>query len=245
MCQVAGQQFNDYARLGSTKEFVAELSTETGIPVSELIQTLKGGDTGRQGSWVHPDVAVNLAQWLSPKFAVKVARWVRDWLAGPRKAGVLPYHLDRYTRNVGKIPYTNFSVLNELTLSLIAPLESQGYTLPDNMVPDISQGKMFAKWMHDKYNVDTNSLPTYQHEYADGRVVDAKMYPAGFLDEFRKHFNEVWMPQKAAEYFLKRDATALPYLTKIVSPLLTESRIPSLRPPAKKEAASRKGSEKK
>ena len=230
MCQVAGKLLADYMRLKTTEAFLEELAADMGIPISELIQSVKGGN-GAQGTWVHPDVAVNLAQWLSPKFAVKVSRWVREWLAGPRKSGVLPYHLDRYTRNLGKIPYTHFSVLNELTLSLIAPLEAKGYTLPDNMVPDISQGKMFAKWVRDKYNVDTATLPTYKHEYADGRVVDAKLYPVGFLDEFRKHFNEVWMPQKATEYFSSRDVQALPYLEKIVSPLLTQFRTPALKPP--------------
>lgn len=233
MCQAAGKLLADYTRLKATEAFMAELAGDMGIPISDLIQQVRGG-SGVQGSWVHPDVAVNLAQWLSPKFAVKVSRWVREWLAGPRKSGVLPYHLDRYTRNLSKIPYTHFSVLNELTLSLIAPLESQGYTLPDNMVPDISQGKMFAKWLRDKFGVDTNTVPTYQHEYADGRVFEAKMYPTGFLDEFRKHFHEVWMPQKAAAYFSTRDAKALPFLTKIVSPILTQHRTPSLRGPAQK-----------
>ncbi|RAO74956.1 KilA-N domain-containing protein [Dyella jiangningensis] len=242
MCQAVGKQFNDYTRLASTREYVDALSDETGIPVSELIQTFKGGDTSRQGSWVHPDLAIHLAQWLSPKFAVMVSKWVREWLAGGRHAGgAMPYHLQRYMKNRTRVPYTHFSVLNELTISLIAPLEDQGYTLPDNMVPDISQGKMFAKWLREKYDVDTDTLPTYKHEYADGRVVDAKLYPVGFLDEFRKHFHEVWMPTKATEYFGMRDQKALPYLEKIVSPLLTEFRTPALKAPKAKAMKATKG----
>ena len=31
-----------------------------------------------QGSWIHPDLAVNLAQWISPTFAIQVSRWVRE-----------------------------------------------------------------------------------------------------------------------------------------------------------------------
>jgi hypothetical protein len=30
------------------------------------------------GSWVHPDLAVQIAQWLSPTFALKVSKWVRE-----------------------------------------------------------------------------------------------------------------------------------------------------------------------
>jgi hypothetical protein len=43
MCKAAGKQFNDYSCLGGTMPFLTELSAETGIPVSELIQSLKGG----------------------------------------------------------------------------------------------------------------------------------------------------------------------------------------------------------
>jgi len=53
-----------------------------GIPISELIQSFKGGRAENQGTWVHPDIAINLAQWLSPKFAVQVSRWVREWMSG-------------------------------------------------------------------------------------------------------------------------------------------------------------------
>ena len=47
-----------------------ELSSDIGIPMSGLIQIICGGQPHLQGAWVHPQVAINLAQWLSPKFAV-------------------------------------------------------------------------------------------------------------------------------------------------------------------------------
>jgi len=216
-CKAAGKQFNDYVRLAATKAFVDELSRDTGIPVSELIQSVKGGNPAEQGSWIHPDVAVHMGQWLSPKFAVLVTRWVREWMARSKYAGVgMPYHLARYTANSHKIPYTHFSILNEMTLALIAPLENEGYRLPESLIPDISQGKMFAKWLRDTKGIDTDSMPTYPHEYADGRVVQAKMYPVELIEEFRLHFNEVWLPQRSTEYFRERDPKALPYLPKLL-----------------------------
>lgn len=30
------------------------------------------------GSWVHPDLAVQIANWLSPTFALKISKWVRE-----------------------------------------------------------------------------------------------------------------------------------------------------------------------
>lgn len=60
MCKSVGKKFNDYSRLRSTNEFVVELSSVTGIPVTELIQTITGGHPELQGTWVHPQVAINL-----------------------------------------------------------------------------------------------------------------------------------------------------------------------------------------
>jgi hypothetical protein len=56
-------------------------------------------------------------------------------------ADAVPYHLRRYVANQPNVPVGHFSVLTEMTQMLIAPMEIMGYTLPENMLPDISQGK--------------------------------------------------------------------------------------------------------
>lgn len=78
MCQAAGKKFNDYSRLDTTKAFIKELGSIAGIPAIELIQSVSGA---YGGTWVHPKVAINLAQWISPKFAVLVSDWVFEWLS--------------------------------------------------------------------------------------------------------------------------------------------------------------------
>ena len=215
MCKAVGKLFADYRRLTNTEAFLQELSSVMGIPITELVVSFQGGRPELQGTWVHPDVAINLGQWLSPKFAVAVARWVREWVSGKFTTAKLPYHLDRYMANRSEIPYTHFSMLNELTFGLIAPLEDQGYTLPEQMVPDISEGRMFSAFLREK-GVETNKMPTYKHRYADGRVVDARLYPNSVLAMFRTHFNEVWLPQKCLKYFQERDPKALPFLQKVL-----------------------------
>lgn len=160
-------------------------------------------------------MAIHLAQWCSPKFAVAVARWVQEWAANRAKPKKLPYHVARYMANRLAIPPTHFSMLNEMLFALIAPLEVAGYTIPEKMVPDISEGKMFCRWLREEKGIDTNALPTYQHDYADGRSVDAKLYPNSLLADFRRHFHEEWLPKKAKKYFADRDPAALEYLTKV------------------------------
>lgn len=216
LCQASGKQFNDYYRLKNTQAFLEELSSETGIPVSELVVITKGGNPKTQGTWVHPDMAVNLGQWLSPKFAVMVSKWVREWMSGKIPGGNLPYHIRRYLANRSAIPPTHFSILNELIFGLIAPMEQHGYSLPDTMVPDISEGQMFAKWLREEKGVDTDAMPKYPHRYEDGRLVYPKMYPISMMEDFRKHFYDVWIPSRAAKYFSERDPKALPYIDRLV-----------------------------
>lgn len=69
MCQANKKQINDFFRLKSTKEYLAALESETGIPVTELYQGFQGGNSS-QGTWGHPLVALRMAQWISPQFAV-------------------------------------------------------------------------------------------------------------------------------------------------------------------------------
>ncbi len=216
MCQAAGRKFNDYTRAIATQGFITELVTVTGIPATELIQSVSGGVPELQGSWVHPQVAINLAQWCSPRFAVQVSQWVWDWMREtPATPAVLPFHIRRYIANQRNVPAKHFSVLTEMILVLIAPLETQGYTLPEKMWPDISQGKMFARHMREAHGVDTDAVPTYPHEFEDGRYpVNAKAYPDQYLSVFRAHLIDAWMPKRMIDYFKEKDPKALPYIAK-------------------------------
>jgi hypothetical protein len=78
LCQAGGKKFNDWIRLDTTKELINELSPEAGIPASGLVEAKRGGnDKSKQGSWIHPDLSIQLAQWISPKFAIQVSKWIR------------------------------------------------------------------------------------------------------------------------------------------------------------------------
>lgn len=218
ICKACNKQFNDYARLSQTTAFLNELYSETGIPVSELIQSVKGGVPQLQGTWVHPQVAMSLAQWASPKFAVLVSKWVFDWMSGnshaPKQS--LPYHIKRYLINRHKIPPTHFSMLDQMTLKLLAPLETKGYLVPNSLMPDISLGKMFCKWLRDN-GYDPDSFPTYQHEFDDGKrsPVKAKLYPNELMTAFNMEV-ENWIKTRSLTYFNERDPNALGALNGII-----------------------------
>ena len=155
------------------------------------------GENEIRGTWVHPQVAIHLAQYLSPEFSVKVTEWVFDWMSGKNLPKAKSWdntpHFKRYMMNQHKILKGHFSVLQEMAMIVYAQLERAGYIIPDNIVPDISEGKLFAKLLRDK-GVDVDDMPTYMHRYPDGRLVSAKMYPNKYLEEFKAHVEDVWLP---------------------------------------------------
>ena len=214
MCKACGKRWTDYISLSTTRPFLDELSIATGLAGDVLVQSIVGGIAQLQGTWVHPQVAIHLGQYLSPKFAVVVTQWVSEWMSG-HVTGNLPYHLRRYMVNIPNVPYGYFSMLNEVTLALIGPLEQLGYTVSSKMIPDISLGRTFSRYLRDNgYPVD--SYPTYKHEFEDGRVVDARAYPNALIGELRKYFVETWMRERSHDYFAEKDPTALPYLEKFM-----------------------------
>ena len=78
LCQAGGKKFSHWFSLDTTKELIKELSADAVIPASGLVETKRGGNNkSDQGSWIHPDLSIQLAQWISPNFAIQVSKWVR------------------------------------------------------------------------------------------------------------------------------------------------------------------------
>ena len=65
-----------------------------------------------------------------------------------------------------------------------------------------------------KTGIDPNVFPKFKHEFIGGGkpTVGARLYPIEYLPEFRKFFNEQWLPKQAKKYFENRAPQALEYL---------------------------------
>ena len=89
MCKANGKQWNDDWRTDRPTTHLKALSAE-GFPVSTLCLSLKGG--ARQGTWVHRQVAVDLARWISAPFAVWMDGWFLESVqqAAPAPVGTPP-----------------------------------------------------------------------------------------------------------------------------------------------------------
>lgn len=75
MCRANDKRWANYWQTDRAGEYAEALSEETGIPVSQLVQIRHGNET-----WIHPQVAVDLARWISAPFAVFMDRWFLEVL---------------------------------------------------------------------------------------------------------------------------------------------------------------------
>jgi hypothetical protein len=80
MCRANGKTWSHYKENDTTEEFMIVLSRSLGIPRDVLVQTQMNGPNEVRGTWVHPRIAMNLAQWCSPLCAVKVSGWIEELL---------------------------------------------------------------------------------------------------------------------------------------------------------------------
>jgi hypothetical protein len=97
MCVAHGKLLKDWFSNQSTIDILHALAEEMGLEVKEgnsplsnvsavssvypkLVVSRRGSPSSGGGTWVHPDLAIQLAQWCSPRFAIQVSRWVREWM---------------------------------------------------------------------------------------------------------------------------------------------------------------------
>ena len=86
LCQAGGKNFNDWISLDNTNELIKILENESGISSSQLLDIKKNKSNNyNQGSWIHPDLACQLAQWISPIFALQVIKWSRSIFTNSNK----------------------------------------------------------------------------------------------------------------------------------------------------------------
>jgi len=100
LCKAGGKKLKDWLKNDSSAELISALTeklqndvddddeilkgrilpfkTDEGVPVLKKVVVIEIVKGKYGGSWVHPDLAILIAQWLSPKLAIQVVSWVRE-----------------------------------------------------------------------------------------------------------------------------------------------------------------------
>ncbi|MDB5462671.1 MAG: hypothetical protein JWP23_1060 [Phenylobacterium sp.] len=202
LCTAAGKLFGHYYENDRTIEFVKELSSDIGKPITELVQIVRGGNPALQGTWVHPQVAIHLAQWLSPKFAVQVTQWVYEWLSGQLSPEQNAWQIfqERISLVYDSVPVGYFCIFKE-TSDVYASMIAGGAPLGAKMILDISIGiKWGAHWRENEFNQVFGERRTYPHNYpirypqSLSNPQQANCYPDAALPEFRRWMREDYLP---------------------------------------------------
>lgn len=107
-----------------------------------------------------------------------------------------------------------WSMLNKMVELFALPLEHHWFELPDNIIPDISTGILFNKYIKDAGYNPEKICKTYTHIYPDGRKIPwVRQYPDSLYPLFTEWFQKEWLLKRCAKYIIERtDIHILPYL---------------------------------
>lgn len=75
LCQAGNRLFKTWHRSEKTRAFLEALSASVLQSIDDLV-TYETGSNKNRATWVHPQVAINIAQWISPIFCVRVTEWL-------------------------------------------------------------------------------------------------------------------------------------------------------------------------
>jgi hypothetical protein len=124
LCKAGGKQFKHWNSIDKTKKFLQILSTAVGKTTSDLIKLGTGAKTEndtKNHTWVHPQVAINIAQWISPEFDVLVSKWVYEIML----IGKVDIRDNKTTQELDKLNKENKLLKNKVKLILKKDLKKQ------------------------------------------------------------------------------------------------------------------------
>lgn len=78
-CQSVGKRLDKWKDCPDTKHLIEYFHKTSGLAMNKIIEVCRGNTRKHdQGTWIHPDLGVQLAQWCSPIFSIQVSQWIRE-----------------------------------------------------------------------------------------------------------------------------------------------------------------------
>ncbi len=207
MCKASSKQWGHYRENAQTRAFLAALAGSLGIPMDLMIQPITTGPNEVRGTWIHPQVAIHLAQWLSPEFAVKVTEWVYEWMTGKHPTDrVWRQFEDRVSLVYDNVPVGYFCVFAQIA-DLFASMISNGADFGTQMILDISVGLCWSRfWKDQNLAAKYGERATFPHNYpqyfpqAWSNPQEAACYPEDAIGAFKRWLRDEYVPHKMPAY---------------------------------------------
>lgn len=192
MAKIHNKFVADYFKLDSTKAYLEALSMDMNYPLSSLTRVVKGKGK-QQGTWAHPEVAIDFAQWCSPTFKVwanRVLRGVISQPAAPKNA--IAHYSDRVAdirKNLVK-PKGFWCVIEKCN-HLLLEVEKAGYPIDKFDLLDSSVGKRYAQYRREIGYSEPIQLAHYQLPHCPYPVA-ISCYPSSELGMFSDWLESIY-----------------------------------------------------
>ena len=214
MCKANNKRWSDYRESDRCQLYLEALSQTTEIPVFDLIQSRQGHGGG---TWVHPQIAVDLARWISASFAMWMDGWFLESVqqSAPAPLGTTPPRLreveviDLVERSINlferlgglderdQLLFKDIVRSNLLTASVGllpgAPVKDQ-LTLSDAWLEVFGEVLPRAKYrsagvtVAEAYREDFAQKPPLRHQKDDGALCQVNSYWRSWLIDTLKRF---------------------------------------------------------
>ena len=120
LCKIVKKRVNNWLQLKETKELIKKFESEKHI---QLVEIYKGNTSKyNQGTWIHPDLGIQLAKWCSSNFSLQVSKWQEQFMIEIEKK------TEEYIIEIGKKTEENQDLANKFVRL------QKRETFPDNNV---------------------------------------------------------------------------------------------------------------
>ena len=198
MAKASGKLVADYLRLKETNEYIQGLSDDMGIPISSLIQTVRGKGKN-QGTWAHPEIAIDFAQWCSVPFRIWANRTLKKEISQQKPLAVYAERVRSMHEDFTNIPKDHWCILHESANLLIWIESVMGYPVDRCDIVDISIGKTWANHREGKPWAIHNRIRG-DYRFPKGTEVAPWTYHYDELKYFRIFLEELYKPKFLPKY---------------------------------------------
>ena len=214
MCRANGKQWSKYRESDRCQTYLDALAETSEIRMFDLIESRQGQGGG---TWVHPQVAVDLARWISAPFAVWMDGWFLESIqqAQPAPVETSPPRLREaevialVERSIGlferlggldqrdQLLFKDIVRSNVLTASsglLPGTPPSDELTLSDAWLEVFQEVLPRAKYrsagmlVAEAYRTDFGQEPPLRQQFVDGAPRQVKSYRRSWLIDTLKRF---------------------------------------------------------
>jgi KilA-N domain len=202
MCVAHGKDVSDWLKTDETWDLVVALADDLGFepnsdkkPNSDktrvsavypsLVVVKRGAPETGGGTWLHPDLAIQLAQWCNKLFAIQVSRWIREWMTTGKNPIETQSDIDRLVYRT--------TLKDESRLRATGQVKS--YLVSENKYDDKKFTGQFYVQFHDAINIAITGEPAWKMKLTLSKIHGRKF---GKDDLIRDYFPPIQLQQYIA-----------------------------------------------